>query len=118
MVSDTQKITPPDEESVKKEPLAPKEVSTEDAVFSSYERGRLALAIPSISQLDKSRKWGPRSIRVLLFKYQLSRLLLMALRIKFTPKELIDRLSAGVGLGEAQPRVSKDDVKRVIDQVR
>lgn len=120
LVVDAQEITTTqDEESAKKEPIASeetREVSIEDAVFSSYERGRLALAIPSISQLDKSRKWGPRSIRVLLFKYQLSRLLLMALRIKFTPKELIDKLSAGVVLGEAQPRVSKD-VKRVIDQV-
>ena len=123
LVVDTQEITTQDEESAKKEPIASKEtreVNIEDAVFSSYERGRLALAIPSISQLDKSRKWGPRSIRTLLFKYQLSRLLLMALDIKFTPKELVDRLSAittGVDLGDAQQRVSKD-VKRVIDQVR
>jgi len=119
LVVDTQVMTTQDEESAKKEPIAPKEtreVNTEDVVFSRYERGHLALAIPSLSQLDKSRKWGPRSIRSLLFKYQLSRLLLMALRINFSPRELIDRLST-IDLGDAQPGVSKD-VKRVIDQVR
>ena len=114
LVEDTQEMTTQDEESAKKEPIASKEireVSIEDTVFSSYERRRLALTIPSISQLDKSRKWGPRSIRAFLFKYQLSRLLLIALDIKFDPRELIDRLSS-----TAAGRVSKD-VKRVIEQV-
>ena len=120
LVVDTQEMTTRDEEFAKTEPIASKEVSIEDTVFSSYERGRLALAIPSISQLDKSKKWGPRSIRVLLFKYQLSRLLLTALQIKFTPKELIDSLSipaTETDSGNTQLKRS-ENIKRVVDQVR
>lgn len=113
-----------DKEITKKEPIAPKtkrEVSVKDTVFEPYERGRLAFAIPAISQFDKSRKWGPRSIRALLFKYQLSRLLLMALGIEFTPKELIDGLNAAAAnspdRSNGQFGKSKD-VRRVIDQVK
>ena len=119
----TQEIPTQDEKSAKKKPIAPKEtreVSIEDALFSRPERERLALAIPLMTQSDKSRKWGPRSIRALLFKYQLSRLLLTALNVKFTPTEIIDKLcaiAAGVDSVDAQLGVSKD-VKRVLEQVK
>lgn len=123
LVVDEQETVPQNEESEEKEPVAStktREVTIEDALFSNYERERLSFAIPAISQLDKKRKWSPRSVRALLFKYQLSRLLLTVLGVKFTPKELIDALMPAIhNHSESTDKTisTSDDISRVMSQV-
>ncbi len=102
------------------EPRNEIELTIADTVYTNDEKKLLVSTIPIITSQDKTRVWGPRSIRALLFKYQLGRLLLTALKINFTPKELVDELKEAIYAGSPSDREQageSDNIKRVIEQV-
>ncbi|MCK5564850.1 MAG: hypothetical protein KAJ07_06350 [Planctomycetes bacterium] len=90
-----------------------------DTVYSSEEKKLLIETIPVITSEDKSRVWGPRSIKAFLFKYQLSRLLLKVLNINYTPEKLIKALELSISNSDANlvDEGISADIKRVVDQV-
>ncbi len=63
------------------------------AKYTEVERNALMSLVSEFKHCDSFGTWGPRSIRRLLFRYQLARELLFALRITdFPPNELWWRL--------------------------
>jgi len=108
---------------VEEEAFEPKnevEITIADTLYEDDEKELLIGTITFIASQDKTRAWGPRSIRALLFKYQLCRLLLMTLKIDFASEELIDELSdaiCGVFPPDAEETRESNNIRKVINQV-
>lgn len=96
-------------------------VSRDGIVLTSPEVKAIKAAIVK-QQLDFRRDLGPRAVRAFLFRYQLARLLLAQLHIRWKPAELANRLAQEMAVPPSEkekPRLNRvaETLEEVIQQV-
>jgi hypothetical protein len=89
---------------------------TTNFIFEKNEEDVLKAAIPRLIEYSKDRTLGPRSIRAFVFRYQLARMLLIKLKIPWSPQHLVSEL---VVADQTEGNRGTDDSKlrKVVRQV-
>lgn len=87
---------------------------TDGELYTEFEVMALPMAFAGMMAADEERRWGPRTIRCMLAKYQLARLILLALEEEVDGPALIDAFR---DVYARSPEQADSLIHRVVRQV-
>jgi hypothetical protein len=94
------------------------EYKLSDSEFDLREEEAFRACLPLLRTGDQGPTFGPRSIRAFVFRYQLARLILLRLRIPWTPETLVEELAfAATGTKREDGGEAGEEIKSIVQQV-